>query len=127
VPRDPACQPRIPAPAELAPELAKARAAAPGACGARGRAFYGLGRQARAVRAQEREHVRVAVPNRVQRGRAAVAVHRVHTRAMAWRAAWRLDDILVVVCDILAALGPHDTTCEAEGIRDAPHAPYAPK
>ena len=39
-----------------------------------------------AVRAEEHEHVRVAVPQRVQRRRAAVAVGDIHARAMTWPA-----------------------------------------
>ena len=37
-----------------------------------------------AVRAEEDEHVRVAVPQRVQRRRAAVAVGDIHARAVTW-------------------------------------------
>ncbi len=82
--RNPVCQPARPLPSWL--RARGRRAAARGARRARGRAFDGLGGQTRAVRAQERKHVCVAVPHRVQRGRAAVAVHRVHARAMAWHA-----------------------------------------
>lgn len=37
-----------------------------------------------AVRAEEDEHVRMAVPQRVQRRRAPVAVRDIHARAMTW-------------------------------------------
>ena len=46
-----------------------------------------LNREPSAVRAEEDKHVRMAVPQRVQRRRAPVAVRDIHTRAVTWQVA----------------------------------------
>lgn len=51
-----------------------------------------------AVRAEEYEHVRMAVPQRVQRRRAPVAVRDIHARAMTWPVAAKPSCLGQLVC-----------------------------